>query len=653
MSGEAYELPETRPEPLEPTLASIDEVSAKSNEELFIMGGQSVAVNAIYGQDPQLERMSSSSSSASIPECHAAGAGGHVEMTTALENLAIHKAKRAKKQVSYHVSVPMDKSPLGNDGYRELPSDTDTTSCFDSDGTYIRSEAQSSDSGAALLSHSKRRGRDRKGGRGGGRGGPGMARGLKKARHIIRSHEDFFRCHDNKYWLVARQACFWSSILSILACIGTAAVLIGLMPRSCDPETEWWQGGTILDVEPSWTSDTAYLNLTDLINNVPRYKILGIQALKIRSLYIRQENMSVSNVTSWFGCKDKAVEDRLEMVQLPSLADILHQNGMQLVVEIPVMEVVARDGMMTLHLIQNVTLAIKDWAERGVDGISLLGLEQFARDPYFSVTAANWKVNFNKYGTSPYQKILSASHLLPQKLEEVHLEAAGSSAAPEDDSFSRAVHTSGYDGIASFELLDATLSLGEASLGSEEADLDGLVANIARWDHAPTQPWISWSLSASEAGLSLNEAELALNMLLPGTVSLKRDGLDLSSNYTRSILAKLSAIRRASVPIYMNGNYKTCHAHCDGEVEKVDNYNVHTSSNSSLLMLERNFNRRNRYMVIANLGEVEAELEVVASLYSTGDVILDTSNIDREPESIKFKETQLAAKQALVIKFPK
>merc|ERR1712227_969329 len=91
-----------------------------------------------------------------------------VEMTGALDGLSILKNKRVKKTVSYHVSVPLDKSPLSNDGYREIPSDTDTTSCFDSDGTYIRSEAQSSDSGAALLSHSKRKGRDRKGGRGGG-----------------------------------------------------------------------------------------------------------------------------------------------------------------------------------------------------------------------------------------------------------------------------------------------------------------------------------------------------------------------------------------------------------------------------------------------------------------------------------------------------
>ena len=74
-------------------------------------------------------------------------------------------------QVSYCVSVPMETSPLGQDilNYRELPSDTDTTSAFDSDGTYMRSELQSSDSGAALLHHATGSG-GRKKPRGGGAG---------------------------------------------------------------------------------------------------------------------------------------------------------------------------------------------------------------------------------------------------------------------------------------------------------------------------------------------------------------------------------------------------------------------------------------------------------------------------------------------------
>ena len=63
------------------------------------------------------------------------------------------------------------------------------------------------------------------------------------------------------------QACFWTSMLAILGSIVTAGVLIGLMPRSCDPETTWWQGGVILTINPHTDN---YLNITDLILSVPR-----------------------------------------------------------------------------------------------------------------------------------------------------------------------------------------------------------------------------------------------------------------------------------------------------------------------------------------------------------------------------------------------
>ena len=588
----------------------------------------------VYLTPPQSqERISSSSSSASIPDI----GPGVTEMTGALDTIAIHKAaKRAKKQVSYHVSVPMDKSPLGGDtvAYREIPSDTDTTSCFDSDGTYIRSEAQSSDSGAALLSHSKRRGRGggrRSGstGRGGG-GGTSLNRKLKKARHVIRSHEDFFRCHDNKYWHVARQACFWTSMVAILVCIATAGVLIGLMPRSCDPDTEWWQGGVTLELSPAWPGPS--LNLSDLILQVPHYASLGIQALKLRNLYLRAPATNTSEA-AWHQCTDEAVlSARLEAELLPELAASLHSRGMQLMVEIPAVEPLAEDGMMSLALIQNVSMAIKSWAEKGVDGIAIIGLEQFAHDTWFNNTAATWRVNFHKYGVSPYTKVLSASYLLAERLQEVQ--------------------GAGYSGVASFQLLDAEVSLGEAGLG----ELPGLVARIARWDHAPSQPWIAWSLGMAAAGGEVTEqllaAQLAVNMLLPGTVSLQVADTQLGRG--GQLLAKLATIRRAAVPIFMNGNYKTCHAHCDaGHAEKVDNYRVHLGNNDTLLMLERNFNRRHRYMVISNLAPANTSLETVASLYSSGDVILDTADLSRDVESVKFKEENLPSQQALVIKFPK
>jgi len=654
-------LPETRPEIPEPTLASIDEVSHQSNEEIFSLGQNIYQDNSLL---VQMEHLSSSSSSGSIPDKMTVERMAASEINGALENLAMHKAKRAKKQVSYHISVPMDKSPLGNDGYREIPSDTDTTSCFDSDGTYIRSEAQSSDSGAALLSHSKRKGRDRKGGRGGGgQRSVSLNRKLKKARNIIRSHEDFFRSHDNKYWMIARTACFWASILSILICIGTAGVLIGIMPRTCDPEVEWWQGGIVIDINPTWSSgETAYLNLTDLISALPRYNSLGIRAIKLRNLYRRTPpgNMSdETRVSDWFPCGDEVIHTRLELAMIRQLSESLHKHQMHLMVEIPTMEKIEPSGMMSLALIQNVTRDIKTWAELGVDAIGLVGLEMFARDPYIATTAELWKLNIQKYGTSPNRKVLSASYLLPMNLEKSRNSGISTDVVSEDSSSFAQTYQSVYESIASFELLDATISLEssysretEATEGEDpdEGDLSNLINEIARWDHAPSQPWIMWHVDLGHVSVD-HVAEMTFHMMLPGTISLQLEDIDTENQ--ENLLGKLSELRAAAVPIYMNGNYKTCHSHCDGDPEKVDNYKIHQYPEHDLLMLERNFNRRNRYMVISNLGSNNVSLASVSSLYSGGEVILDTSQLEAESTFVKFKDANLQSQQAIVIKFPK
>ena len=649
MSGEAYELPETRPEPMEPTLASIDEVSAKSNEDLFTIGQPS-----IYQEGNilvQMEQLASSSSSASIPS--------PAEVTGALETIGIMKNKRAKKQVSYHISVPMDKSPLGTEGYKEIPSDTDTTSCFDSDGTYMRSEGQSSDSGAALLSHGGsrgRRGRERRGqgAGGGGRGGgrAGLGKKMKKARQVIRSHEDFFTIHDNKYWMVARQACFWSSIASILVCIVTASVMIGLMPRSCDPETEWWQGTVILDVSPSWTSGLARLNLSDLISNVEKYKELGIQAIKLSSLYrAAPANSSEAwEAAGWVSCTNiSLVKTRLDLALVPVLAESLHAQEMQLMVDLPALEPLREDGRMSLALRQSVTVAIKTWAEMGVDGISLTGLQIFARDSYMAINAQNWKVDFIKYGISPYRKILSASYLLPENIQENFLASSGGEGGgPGTASREEKLHPlTGFEGIGSFDMLEANIKISQSA---GESDLESVIQSVAQWDQAPSQPWINWNYQLS---LQVNQAEFAFHLLLPGTISIQLGEQNLNVEDERLLLSRLIELRKSSVPIFMNGNFKACHAHCDGPAEKVDNYKVHLMRNNSLVLLERTFNRRNRYMVIANIASTNSSLESVASLYSSGEVILDTTDLDAQPRPIKFKDADLPGWEALVIKFPK
>ena len=78
------------------------------------------------------------SSSSSIPK--------NIDLAAVINPITLHKVQMGKKMVresvSYHVSVPIEKSPLGHDVKSKMPgnvldncSDTDTTSCFDSDGT--------------------------------------------------------------------------------------------------------------------------------------------------------------------------------------------------------------------------------------------------------------------------------------------------------------------------------------------------------------------------------------------------------------------------------------------------------------------------------------------------------------------------------------
>jgi hypothetical protein len=191
----------------------------------------------------------------------------------------------------------------------------------------------------------------------------------------------------------------------------------------------------------------------------------------------------------------------------------------------------------------------------------------------------------------------------------------------------------------------------------------------SKWDSAPSQPWINWNVKTPQ--VAPNNAELAFQLFLPGTVTVQAStsmwhktgdlsqGQETSAVQNRSLsidstLVELISIRHSAVPVYMNGNYRTCHGDCDShEIQKETNHKIHVFS-QNLLLLERNFNRRNRYMVIANMNDQEVGLEEVGDLYSGGEIILDTSHTTPQNEQfVKFKTTKLKAQQAYVIKFPK
>lgn len=683
MSGEAYELPQAREPTLESTLSSIEEItlSNRSHDDLFRLPHaqsennilvqtdvmESSSTSSIHETDEQLpmvdtilahkmkrkkkdfplmvpenaillqaENMESSSSS-SLPK--------NMDPLTGLDPLTLHKHKLGKKlnkkSVSYHVSVPIEKSPPGHEVkvkiprtvLRDCPSDTDTTSCFDSDGTYMRSEGQSSDSGAMLLQTKKtkrNRSRDREDDE------TGIIRGsrkriTKKAKHIIRNSSDFFDKYDNKYWAVARSACFWISTMSIVGSILGCGIMIFLMPKTCDPIVQWWQGKLTLDIIPkNGSNGRLTVDIAQVIHYIPRYKDIGVQTLKLKHLYLKDPDsgLDLTNASSWLPLSTDVVQAWIEQPELlPSLAKVLHSQGMTLMVEIPALQDNST-GKMSYELERAVMTAVVFWAGLGVDGISIVGLEQYSGDPFLTGNIQTWKAKFEQYGNTPNLKILCGPSLLPHNIELV-------SPAVEGEEVSAAI-----TGIGSFGLLDAAVRLDQVN-----GEIIDSVAEITKWDLAPSQPWIHWAVEGERK--ELTHAEMAFLMFLPGTVSLQ--GLPYEQE---ELVKRFTSIRATAVPVFMNGNYKTCHGHCTKYREKEVNHAVYVKENG-LVLIERHFSRRNRYMVVANMRSSNVSLSSISSLYTGGDVILDTSNLEVDGSFVDFKDAELSGMQAYVIKFPK
>jgi len=137
-------------------------------------------------------------------------------------------------------------------------------------------------------------------------------------------------------------------------------------------------------------------------------------------------------------------------------------------------------------------------------------------------------------------------------------------------------------------------------------------------------------------------------MLLPGTINIdniNENPPDLGQ------LQNLTSLRMVAVPIHMNGNYK--HSNCEDGTTKETNYIIHHPL-KDVVQLERFYSRRNRYVLVANFGSDAQHLEVVAKIYTGGEIVIDTSKlIPGLNTHVHFKDMVLESGQAVVVKIPK
>jgi hypothetical protein len=212
----------------------------------------------------------------------------------------------------------------------------------------------------------------------------------------------------------------------------------------------------------------------------------------------------------------------------------------------------------------NISRAIQFWAGVGVDGISLLGLDQYGADPFILDALLAWNSNFEQFASGAsigqsHQRIFTTSYQLAENIDR-QLEGRQAAELFPPSAALKARVGSGAEAVAHFALLDASLDVVSDQLDAEkgEAMAESLRA-ATRWDRTPARPWIAWQVGragpeAAGRPTLLSPAKLAFQLFLPGTVSLSWASLDadsLARHNTSSLLGMLSPIQRPWKCVFM------------------------------------------------------------------------------------------------------
>lgn len=615
MSGEAYELPDTRMELREPDLEVIEEClqplgSADSDENIFRMptvnrGTPEVNQSTFIHMEQDEVDLSSTSSGGEDK------AGEADSILNTANSPPIYGKKHRKKPLTF--SIPIETSPLcknsgDNDENEIYDNESSDAGMGDAPTGGYRAVPSDTDTSAVDSDPNAMAGRHKR-------------LGGRKTKKYFKNHDEaWFMAHDTKTWSTVRIILFWFSILSMVAACILASVLIFLMPKNCDPDVDWFQGKVILDI----------LGPNDL-NDLEVYKDSGIAILHLK-LDTKGKALSSTKDHIGLGIEEFGGSEG----NITRFFELVHQTNLTIIVQVPVIknQESGSAAKIDLDLQHSIDDAIHFWMKCGADGIFLDGLETFEANIWILQQIGSWHSLLQRYGnTDKSPRILMTSYKFAKQLSDT---------IPGEEA---------DQALKYINLLDAHLDFGDImQVKNSSKELEETLEDITQWDTIQSRPWINWNLDHFDV---INNAGLAFQLLLPGTINLGAyPGTGLGSR-----VKDLINLRALAVPIYMNGNYKRCDDCHEKGTSKEVNYAIHQPV-ANTIQLERFYSRRHRYVLVANFGEDAANLSPVGSIYSGGELVLDTSKYaadDKEDggEFVKFSSIDLLPGEAIVIKLPK
>ncbi|XP_017841197.1 uncharacterized protein LOC108598932 isoform X2 [Drosophila busckii] len=445
-------------------------------------------------------------------------------------------------------------------------------------------------------------------------------------------------------WPLIRKCTFFVFISGILGMCSIIVAQIATMPKHCNPKSAWYRGRVFYEINPVYYQDSnndGKGDIVGIINSVQHLSELGISAVRLNSIFVGHDHSTDLNASFIDAIRPELGD--FEDVQ--KLTQLLHSHNMTLLLDLPLQRLIS--GKPMDEVFEQVTKGLLYWSGHGVDGFYLKGLESLAHNPALPKYFATWKNIVGK------DKVLIVDQsVLKHKTssERTHL-------------------------FSNIDLINMDLSIENGTQRLKEHIKHALTEMPLSEDSA----WVHWSIKAPTPNVGSMDiyntkqilATTLMQLFLPGTpnilyaneveIAQKKEfnhethlkhqkWLHESHNYTNAhstesrnlqVIEQMIALRQLSPSLYKN---YVCKAN-----DKRPNTQVLPHSNADILIITRNYPRRNSFVSITNFGGQQLALDLNSHFYSGDRMLLP----EGQTRKIYFKQFVINAFETIIVKLDK
>ncbi|CRL00593.1 CLUMA_CG013853, isoform A [Clunio marinus] len=400
-------------------------------------------------------------------------------------------------------------------------------------------------------------------------------------------------------WPMIRKITFYLFLSGIIAMLSVVAAMIYQLPKTCNPETPWYQGSAFYEIFPASFKDSNSNGIGDLrglASQVSYFQNLSIGAVRLNSIFAsKQYPESFREIETLMEIsKDLGTVNDLEF-----LISVLHEKNISLILDLPLYPVYQ-------PLITEVSDELADEILKVVDLV----------DVFLDVSN----------GT--------------QKIEKQVLEVLNGKLKPSENG--PWIHWS----------INGVDRIGRVSSGiSPDASLAATLMEIM----LPGTPSIFYGdeISMALSHDPKNEHKESKHMHHLPTMSFRNDGsftgplslpwlpksASVSYQHLKYVIDAIT-LRKTTPSIYKNSVSK------DGN-EAHGNTHIRASKND-LVIIERIYPRRNTFVSITNLGPDDLTVDISALFYS-GELVLGSAKHSK----VFFNNFKIRSLETVIVKLDK